>query len=170
MQDMVGIGVFPTRVPDAQDLFSVAPALSRSPYSARANPLFRTHSGQAEDFRVCGVCLPLPKPSLQTYLSYTFIDERAFYRVRIIPMKITWDQPNRAANIAKHGLDFAALTEDFFTDALVISARSGRYLAIGKDVNGVISVVFVTLGLEGISVISMRPASRRERSLYNAQS
>ena len=54
--------------------------------------------------------------------------------------------------------------------ALVISAKSGRYLAIGKDVNGVISVVFVTLGLEGVSVISMRPASRKERRLYNAQS
>ena len=85
-------------------------------------------------------------------------------------VKIIWDQPKRMANIAKHGLDFAALTEDFFADALVISAKSGRYLAIGNDVNGVISVVFVTLGLEGISVISMRPASRKERKLYNAQS
>ena len=85
-------------------------------------------------------------------------------------MKIFWDQPKRVANIAKHGLDFSALTEDFFADALVISAKSGRYLAIGKDVNGVISVVFITLGLEGISVISMRPASKKERRLYNAQS
>ena len=85
-------------------------------------------------------------------------------------MKIVWDQPKRLANIAWHRLDFASLTEEFFADALVISAKSGRYLAIGKDVNGVISVVFVTLGLEGISVISMRPASKKERRLYNAQS
>jgi uncharacterized protein len=85
-------------------------------------------------------------------------------------MKIVWDQPKRLANIAKHRLDFASLTEEFFADALVISAKSGRYLAIGKDVNGVISVVFVTLGLEGISVISMRPASKEERRLYNAHS
>jgi uncharacterized protein len=48
-----------------------------------------------------------------------------------MPMKIFWDQPKRVANIAKHGLDFSALTEDFFADALVISAKSGRYLAIG---------------------------------------
>ena len=75
----------------------------------------------------------------------------------------------RLANIAKHGLDFAALTEDFFADALVISAKSERYLAIGKDGNGIVSVVFVTLGLEGISVISMRRAARKERRLYNAQ-
>ena len=87
-----------------------------------------------------------------------------------MPIRIVWDQPKRPANIAKHRLDFASLTEEFFADALVISAKSGRYLAIGKDVNGVISVVFVTLGLEGISVISMRPASKQERRLYNAQS
>ena len=85
-------------------------------------------------------------------------------------MKVAWDQSKRLANIAKHRLDFASLTEEFFADALVISAKSGRYLAIGKDVNGVISVVFATLGLEGISVISMRPASKEERRLYNAQS
>ena len=85
-------------------------------------------------------------------------------------MKIIRDRPKRLANIAKHGLDFAALTEDFFADALVIPAKSGRYLAIGKDVNGVISVVFLTLGLEGISVISMRRASSKERRNYNAQS
>ena len=50
--------------------------------------------------------------------------------------------PKRVANIAKHGLDFVALTEEFFADALVISGKSGRYLAIGKNVNGIICVVF----------------------------
>lgn len=84
-------------------------------------------------------------------------------------MKIVWDQPKRLANIAKHGLDFAVLTEDFFAEALVISAKRGRYLAIGKDADGVVSVVFVTLGLEGISVISMRSASPKERKMFNAQ-
>ncbi|WP_315831734.1 BrnT family toxin [Bradyrhizobium prioriisuperbiae] len=84
-------------------------------------------------------------------------------------VKIVWDHPKRLANLAKHGLDFATLTEDFFAEALVISARNGRYQAIGKDVNGVISVVFATLGLEGISVISMRAASPKERKLYDGQ-
>jgi uncharacterized DUF497 family protein len=68
-------------------------------------------------------------------------------------IEITWDEPKRLANIFKHGLDFADLTEEFFTDALVISAKSGRYQAIGKDKKGIISVVFATLGLEGIAVI-----------------
>jgi len=82
-------------------------------------------------------------------------------------MKMVWDEPKRLANLAKHGLDFAALTEDFFADALILSAKHGRYNAIGMDTNGVIAVVFATLGLEGISVISMRPASKKERRLYN---
>jgi len=86
-----------------------------------------------------------------------------------MPMKIVWDQPKRLANIAKHRMDFASLTEEFFADALVIAAKGDRYLAIGKDVNGVISVVFVILGLEGLSIISMRPASKKERRLYDAQ-
>ena len=85
-------------------------------------------------------------------------------------MKITWDEPKRVANIAKHSLDFASLTEAFFDDALVRSARNGRFLAIGKDMDGIISVVFATLGFEGLSIISMRPASKRERRLYNDQS
>ncbi len=86
-------------------------------------------------------------------------------------MKIVWDPPKRLANIVKHdGLDFATLTEEFFANALVISAKSGRYQAIGKNTEGVICVVFVVLGLEGISVISMRPASRKERKLFNAKS
>lgn len=80
---------------------------------------------------------------------------------------IVWDEPKRLANMTKHGLDFAALTEDFFADTLILSTKFGRYNAIGKDVNGVISVVFATLGLEGISVISMRRASKTEKRLYN---
>ena len=84
-------------------------------------------------------------------------------------MKITWDPPKRIANIVKHRMDFATLTEEFFANALVISAKRGRYKAIGVDANGVISALFVTLGLEGISVISMRPASKNERKLFNAK-
>jgi uncharacterized DUF497 family protein len=39
--------------------------------------------------------------------------------------------------------------------------------AIGVDRNGVISVVFAILGAEGISVISMRSASKLERKAYD---
>jgi hypothetical protein len=38
-------------------------------------------------------------------------------------------------------------------------------MAIGRLADGTISVVFAALGTEGVSVISMRLASRKERNL-----
>ena len=84
-------------------------------------------------------------------------------------MKIIWDRSKRLANIAKHGLDFATLTEDFFFSTFVRPARGGRFQAIGEDANGVISVVFAQYGVEGVSIISMRPARKDERKLFNAK-
>ena len=81
-------------------------------------------------------------------------------------MKIVWDEPKRLANLDKHGLDFADLNETFFDTALVLPSRTKRWRGIGKNIRGVIVVVFVTLGKEAVSVISMRPASRYERKLY----
>jgi hypothetical protein len=72
------------------------------------------------------------------------------------------------ANLDKHGLDFADLDVTFFEDALVIPSHklSRRWVAIGVSIRGVIVVVFARLGREGISIVSMRPASRGERRLY----
>jgi uncharacterized DUF497 family protein len=38
-------------------------------------------------------------------------------------------------------------------------------MAIGRLQDGTIAVVFAVLGTEGISLVSMRPASRKEREL-----
>ena len=82
-------------------------------------------------------------------------------------MKIVWDEPKRRANLQKHGLDFADLDEAFFENALVASGNKlRRWRAIGVNAGGVIVVVFARLGREGISIISMRPASKNERDLY----
>lgn len=81
-------------------------------------------------------------------------------------MKIVWDEPKRLANLDKHGLDFADLTEAFFVDALFAPSKAKRWKGIGANLSGVICVVFARLGREGVSVISMRPASREERELY----
>jgi uncharacterized protein len=83
-------------------------------------------------------------------------------------MEILWDEPKRLANLGKHGLDFADLNEAFFDAALVIPShsKSKRWVAIGVTMQGVVVVVFVRLGREGVSIISMRPASRSERKLY----
>ena len=83
-------------------------------------------------------------------------------------MKIAWDEPKRLANLDKHGLDFADLNESFFDNALVLPSYRKRWRGIGKTIRGVVVVVFVTLGKETVSVISMRPASRDERKLYAA--
>lgn len=81
-------------------------------------------------------------------------------------MKIVWDEPKREQNLAKHGMDFASLTVEFFEASMVLPAKEGRLVAIG-ELNGqiVIAVVFKPLGSEALSIISMRPASRKERSL-----
>jgi uncharacterized protein len=83
-------------------------------------------------------------------------------------MKIVWDEPKRLANIDKHGLDFADLTETFFDNALVVPShnKSKRWVAISVSIRGVVVVVFARLGREGVSIVSMRPASRSERKLY----
>lgn len=80
-------------------------------------------------------------------------------------MMIVWDEPKRQGNLAKHGLDFADLDEGFFLASVVVPAKDGRHMAIGRLASGAIAVVFAVLGAEGLTVISMRPASRKERSL-----
>lgn len=81
-------------------------------------------------------------------------------------MPIVWDEPKRQANIAKHGLDFADLTVSFFLDAQVIETRDRRFMAIGRFADGTIAVVFAALGSQGLSIISMRPAGKKEREFH----
>ncbi len=83
-------------------------------------------------------------------------------------MIICWDEPKRAANLDKHGLDFAAVDLDFFAEALVLPAKKGRFRAIGylADVL-IVVVIFAPLGREAVSIISLRAAKAKERSLLN---
>jgi uncharacterized protein len=82
-------------------------------------------------------------------------------------MKIVWDEPKRRANIENHRMDFADLDEAFFEASVITSARSGRLAAVGRHHSEVILVIFITLGAEAFSIISMRPASRKERKLID---
>lgn len=64
--------------------------------------------------------------------------------------------------------DFADLTLDFFAEAQMLPAHQDRFKAIGLFEEAItIVVVFYILGREGLSVISMRQASFRERKLFN---
>lgn len=79
-------------------------------------------------------------------------------------MLIVWDEPKRISNLAKHGLDFATVTLEFFLNSRVATAQKGRLKAIGElEDQTVIVVVFRPLGSEGLSIISMRRASKKER-------
>ncbi len=80
-------------------------------------------------------------------------------------MQISYDELKRASNLAKHGLDFADLDLEFFMSSMVVPARSPRLMAIGAFGESIIAVVFAPLGSEAVSIISMRHASRRERSI-----
>ncbi|MBS7741456.1 MULTISPECIES: BrnT family toxin [unclassified Chelatococcus] len=81
-------------------------------------------------------------------------------------MMITYDEAKRQTNLRKHGLDFADLDVEFFASSMVIPAKAGRFMAIGEFRGEIIiAVVFRPLGSEALSVISMRSASRKERSI-----
>lgn len=80
-------------------------------------------------------------------------------------MIIVWDEPKRLQNMANRGLDFAELDPMFFESATKVAAKDGRLMAIGLFGEQVLAVVYKRLGSEAISVISMRVASRKERSL-----
>jgi uncharacterized DUF497 family protein len=81
-------------------------------------------------------------------------------------MIIVWDEPKRQANLVTHGIDFADIGPEFFLAARVVAAKHKRWAAIGY-LEGVITVIFATLGTEGISIISARPASRKERRILS---
>ena len=82
-------------------------------------------------------------------------------------MRIVWDEPKRLANIADHAMDFADLDDAFFERSVIVPVKFDRLAAVGSHPNGIILVVFVKLGTEAFSVISMRPASRKERRLID---
>lgn len=83
-------------------------------------------------------------------------------------MQMIWDERKRAANIAKHGLDFADVSELDWHHAVIELVRPDafgqqRLKAIGHFMDGIAAVIFATRGTEAISIISFRPASTKER-------
>ncbi len=81
-------------------------------------------------------------------------------------MQISFDESKRLQNLSKHGLDFADLDVDYFVRAIVVPTKLGRFMAIGVLSRDVIATVFAKLGSQGLSIVSMRRASRKERIAY----
>lgn len=65
-------------------------------------------------------------------------------------MIVVWDEPKRLANIAKHGLDFADLSYEFFLSAKIGPARDGRLKAVGTLADGTIRRDFRYPGLGSV--------------------
>ena len=79
-----------------------------------------------------------------------------------------WDEAKSQANIAAGRPDFATVEGFEWETAVVIpSHRSGemRWAAIGLVGDGLYHVVFTERG-DRTRIISLRPASRRERNRY----
>ncbi|MGY2047931.1 BrnT family toxin [Methylobacterium sp. JK268] len=92
-------------------------------------------------------------------------------------MRIVWDETKRLANLAKHGLDFEGFADRFDIDTAVevptFPSRTGRdrTLFVGPlDGVLVVAAVLSPLGSEAQSLISLRPASAKERRLYEHRS
>jgi uncharacterized DUF497 family protein len=77
---------------------------------------------------------------------------------------LTWDEPKRQSNLDKHGLDFVDVTWDFLHRAVIVPTKLGRFLAVGTMNAKPVTVVFSRLGGEGLSIVSMRPSSKKERA------
>jgi uncharacterized protein len=81
-------------------------------------------------------------------------------------MRVVWDEPKRQWTLAERELDFASLKPSFFESAMIEPTRDGRLKATG-ELDGVgYAVIFKPLGIEALSVIAMRPVSRKERRRY----
>jgi uncharacterized DUF497 family protein len=79
-------------------------------------------------------------------------------------MLFIWDAATRLINLDKHGMDFADIEYGFdWENAVITPAKEGRFKAIGTLRDGAVVVIFATLGSEAVSIVSLRPASRRER-------
>lgn len=85
-------------------------------------------------------------------------------------MGLEWDSRKAAANLEKHGIDFAdAVT--VFLDELAVTipddrADEERFITLGTDALGRLLVLVYTWRGENIRLISARRATRRERRQY----
>jgi uncharacterized protein len=85
-------------------------------------------------------------------------------------VEIEWDQRKAAANLRKHGVDFADAATVLYDDrAITVSddeRDEQRYCTVGMDALGRVLVVIYTLRGEHVRIISARRSNRRERATY----
>lgn len=85
----------------------------------------------------------------------------------------TWDEAKRAANLGKHGVDFADLERFDWEDAVLFEDRrqdygEDRFIALGL-LGARVHVVVFTNRPDGRRIISARKANSREIAVYVAE-
>lgn len=85
-------------------------------------------------------------------------------------MSFEWDGRKAAANLRKHGVDFADAATVFADDLAITvpdeKSQEDRFVTLGVDALGRLLVVVYTWRGENVRVISARRATRRERREY----
>jgi len=85
-------------------------------------------------------------------------------------MAYQWNRDKAAANLRKHGIDFADAVS-VFSDDLAITIPDERFdeerfVTIGVDAFGRFLVVVYTMRGSEVRIISARKATRQERQQY----
>ena len=81
-------------------------------------------------------------------------------------------EPKRLANLAKHEIDMNDFETGFSWDAYLVlpakRSRTGRVreMYLGVLHERVVAAIVSPLGTEAITVVSIRPASKKERETY----
>jgi uncharacterized protein len=89
-------------------------------------------------------------------------------------MSVEWDSRKAAANLQKHGIDFADAVaaledEEAVTVPDELSLDEARYVTLGMDALGRVLVVAYTWRGNTVRLISARPATSRERCQYGVR-
>jgi uncharacterized DUF497 family protein len=87
-------------------------------------------------------------------------------------MEFEWDEVKRLSNFVKHGLDFADVARFDWDGAQVkrdvrFDYGEERFIAVGGLNGRLVAVAFTPRG-DVTRIVSMRPASRRERERYDS--
>lgn len=88
-------------------------------------------------------------------------------------MSYQWDKAKAAANLKKHGIDFADAVSIFADDLAVTVSEERfnekRFITIGMDAFSRVLVVVYTWRDHDIRLISARKATRLERTQYEEE-
>jgi hypothetical protein len=87
-------------------------------------------------------------------------------------MRFVWDRRKAAGNLAKHGVSFEEASTAIVDPLAIIGidpdhlAGETRWIAFGMSSRARVLVVVHTGESDTIRIISSRPATRRERKIY----